>query len=185
MTTVGRQEMQPKLLVPVGQRRRELVRPVDATAVGHHDHLFAGVAKERHHLMDILAQPLCFKLGNDLVEDFGGAILDCPNDTEQHAAGDTAPRAIADSRLAFEGLVAGDLTPAHGAGEQACALRFVPPARSGQGKAPQDRFVGLEQDELAPTSWVCESRELARGRGEGRRGGIKATGGAVGASIFF
>ena len=44
MTTGGRQEMQPKLLVPVGERRRELFRPVDATAVGDHDHLFAGVA---------------------------------------------------------------------------------------------------------------------------------------------
>ena len=79
MTTVGRQEMQPKLLVPVGQRRRELFRSVDATAVGDHDHLFAGVAKEAHHLMDILAQPLCLKMGHDLVEDFRGAILDRSN----------------------------------------------------------------------------------------------------------
>ena len=49
------QEMQPKLLVPVGQRRRKLVRPVDATAVGDHDYLFPRVAKEGHHLMDIVA----------------------------------------------------------------------------------------------------------------------------------
>ena len=76
MTTVGRQEMQPKPLVPVGQRRRELFRPVDATAVGHHDHLFAGVAKEGHHLMDILAQPLRIKMRHDLIEDFRGPILD-------------------------------------------------------------------------------------------------------------
>src|SRR5215813_14736522 len=48
--TMRRQEMQPKLLVPVGQRRRELMRPMDATAVGHHDHLFAGMAKDGHHL---------------------------------------------------------------------------------------------------------------------------------------
>ena len=52
VTTVGRQEMQPKLFVPVCQRRRELFRPVDATAVGDHDDLFPGVAKEGHHLMD-------------------------------------------------------------------------------------------------------------------------------------
>ena len=86
-----RQEMQPKLLVPVCQRRRELFRPVDATAVGDHDHLFAGVAKEGHHLMDILAQPLRIKMGDDFVENFGGAILDGTNDTEQHTARDTAP----------------------------------------------------------------------------------------------
>ena len=82
MPTVGRQEMQPKLLVPVCQRRRELFRPVDATAVGDHDHLFASVAKEGHHLMDILAQPLRIKMGDDLRENLRGAILDSANDTE-------------------------------------------------------------------------------------------------------
>ena len=54
VTTVGRQEMPPKLLVPVGQRRRELFRPVDATAVGDHDHLFPRMATTGHHLMEIL-----------------------------------------------------------------------------------------------------------------------------------
>ena len=100
--TMRRQEMQPKLLVPVGQRRRELLRPMDATAVGHHDHLFAGMAKEGHHLRDVLAQPLRIKMGDNLIEDFGSAILDCADNTEQHATGDTAPGAIADPRLAFE-----------------------------------------------------------------------------------
>ena len=54
VTAVGREEMQPKLLVPVGQRRRELFRPVDATAVGDHDHLFPRMAKKGHPLRDIL-----------------------------------------------------------------------------------------------------------------------------------
>src|SRR5215510_10990741 len=63
VSTMRRQEMQPKLLVPVGERRRELMRPVYATAVGHHDHLFARVAKEGHHLMDVLAKPLRLKMG--------------------------------------------------------------------------------------------------------------------------
>src|SRR4029453_8408091 len=95
MATMSRQEIQPKLLVPVCQRRREPVRPMDATAVGHHDHLFAGVAKEGHHLMDVLAKPLRLKMGDHLIEDFGGPILDSADDTEQHPAGDTAPGAIA------------------------------------------------------------------------------------------
>ena len=43
--TVGWKQMQPKLSVPVSQRRRELFRPVEATAVGDHDHLFSRVAK--------------------------------------------------------------------------------------------------------------------------------------------
>ena len=162
MTTVGRQQMQPKLLVPVGQRRRELFRPVDATAVGDHDHLFAGVAKEGHHLMDILAQPLCLKMGNDLVEDFGGAILDRPNDTEQHAAGDTAPGAIADPRLAFERLFTSDLALAQWPGGQASALGFAPPTRSGQGKTPEDGFIFIEQNDLPSAGPVLEGREFKR-----------------------
>ena len=130
MATMRRQEIQPKLLVPVCQRRRELVRPMDATAVGHHDHLFAGVTKEGHHLMDVLAKPLCIKMGHNLIEDFGGPILDRPYDTEQHAAGDPAPGAILQPRLAFETLVALDLALAQGACGEASALRFVPPARA-------------------------------------------------------
>jgi len=110
VSTMRRQEMPPKLLVPVGERRRELMRPMDATAVGHHNHLFASVAKEGHHLMDVLAKPLCLKMGDNLIEDFRGARLDRPNDTEQHTAGDTAPGAIANPRLAFEALVTFDLT---------------------------------------------------------------------------
>src|SRR5262245_22528078 len=108
MTTVGRQERPLTLLVPVGQRQGALSCPVEATAVGHHDHLFAGMAKEGHHLMDILAHPLCLKMGDDLVEDFGGPILACPHDTEQYPTGDPAPGAIAAPRLTFERLFTSD-----------------------------------------------------------------------------
>jgi hypothetical protein len=84
VATMRRQEIQPKRLVPVGERRRERVRPMDATAVGHHDHLWAGVATEGHHVMDVLAQPLRITMGDHLREDFGGPILDRADDAEQH-----------------------------------------------------------------------------------------------------
>jgi hypothetical protein len=158
--TVGRQEMQPKLLAPVRQRRRELFRPVAATAVGHHDHLFASVAKESHHLMDILAQPLRIKMGDDLVEDFGGAILDRAKDTEQYPTGDPAPGAIADPRLAFEGFVAFDLALAQWPSGQASALGFAPPACPGQGKPPEDGFIFIEQNDLTPVGPVLEGSEF-------------------------
>jgi hypothetical protein len=161
VTTVGRQEMQPKLGMPVRQRRCELFGPVDATAVGDHDHLFAGVAKEGHHLMDIVAQSLCLKMGDDLVEDFGGAILDRADDIEQHPAGDTAPGAIPAPRLAFEGFVAFDLTLAQWPDGQARPLGFAPPARPGQGKAPEDRFILIEQNDFTPAGPVLEGREFA------------------------
>jgi len=152
VTTVGWKQMQPKLFVPVSQRRRELFRPVDATAVGDHDDLFPGVAKEGHHLMDILAQPLRIKMGNDLIEDFRGPILDGTDDAEQHAAGDAAPRAIPQPRLAFEAFFAFDLALAQGTYREASALGFAPPACPGEGKTPHDRFIFIEQNDLAPTS---------------------------------
>jgi hypothetical protein len=52
---------------------------------------------------------------HNFVEDFGGALLDRPHDTEQHPAGDTAPGAITDPGLAFEGFVTCDLTLTQGA----------------------------------------------------------------------
>src|SRR5262249_60433444 len=69
VTAVGREQIKPKLFVPVGQRRRELFRPVDTTAVGDHDDFLPRVAKEGHHLMDIFAQPLRLKIRDDLIEE--------------------------------------------------------------------------------------------------------------------
>ena len=79
------QKMQPKLLVPVLKSRRELMRPMDTTAIDDHDDLFARAATERHHLRDILAKPLGIKMGDDVIEDFRGAILDGTHHAEQHA----------------------------------------------------------------------------------------------------
>ena len=104
--------MQAKLRLPVGERRRELVRPVDATAVDAHAHCFAGWAKERHDWMDILAKLLGIKLGDDFIEDFRGPIWDGPQHAEQHATGHTTPGAIASPGLTFEGRLASDLTRA-------------------------------------------------------------------------
>jgi len=104
MTTVGWEQMPPKLFVPVSQGRRQLVRPVDAPAVGDHDDLFPGVAKEGHHLMDIVAQSLRIKMRHDFREDFRGPIWDGTDDAEPHPAGDAAPRAILPPRLALAGF---------------------------------------------------------------------------------
>ena len=185
VTTVGRQEMPPKLLVPVWQRRRELFRPVDATAVGDHGHLFAGVAKEGHHLMDLLAQPLRIKMRDDLEEDFGGTILDRPNDTEPHPAGNTAPGAVADPRLAFEALVAFDLTLAQWPGGQASTLGCAPPARPGEGKTPEDGFIFIEQNELTPAGAVLEGSECERRPRQLSGVGSEPPGGTAVAYSFF
>ena len=185
VATMRRQEMQPKLLLPVGQRRRELVRPMDATAVGHHDHLFAGTAKEGHHLMDVLAKSLRIKMGNHLIADFGGPVLDSADDTEQHTTGDTAPRAIADPRVAFEALVAFDLALAQGPGGQASTLGFAPPARPGQGKTPEDSFIFIEQNDLTPARPIFEGREFERRPRQFSRVGSEPARGSAVADVFF
>jgi hypothetical protein len=124
-------------------------------------------------------------VGRDFIEDFGGAILDGTHDTEQHAAGDTAPGAMASPCLAFEGLRAFDLTRAQRACGEAGALGFAPPARAGQREAPQDRFIFVEQNDVAPARLVLQGRECDRARGEVGRGGVEPPGGAVVAYILF
>ena len=185
VTTVGWKQMQPKLSVPVSQRRRELFRPMDTTAIGDHHDLFAGVAKEGHHLMDIVAKRLCIKMWDDLIEDFRGAILDGTDDAEQYAAGDAAPRAIPQPRLAFEAFFAFDLALAQGTYREASALGFAPPAGTRQGKTPQDRFIFIEQNDLAPTSPILQGGQLERSPRQLSRGRSQPPGGTAVADVFF
>src|SRR6266567_5310549 len=177
--------MEAQLAAVVVECRVELVRPMDPAAIDDHHHLFLGFAEGRHHLMEIVAQLLGIKVRHDFIEDFGGAILDRSNDTEQHAAGDTAPGAITDPRLAFEGLLAFELTLAQRTYGEACAQGFAPPARAGQSEAPQDRFIRIEQNDLATARLVFEGGEFERTVGEISRGGSKTTGGAVVAYLLF
>ena len=137
-STPRRQEMQLKLLVPVGQRRRELMGSVDATAIDDHDHLFTDAAEEGHQLMDILMKPLRIKLENDPIEDFRGAILDGADDAEQHATGHAAPTPIAPPRLAFDRLFTFDLARAQGVWAGDTAGLCHQPAR---GRTNRDTMV--------------------------------------------
>jgi hypothetical protein len=112
--------------------------------------------------------------------------LDGPYHTEQDAIGHPAPGAIACPCLPFEGLLASDLTPAQRACREPIALRCAPPAGSRESKAPQDRFVRIQQDDLAPAGLVLERRQRDRGIGEGRRGGCQPASGPIEAQrIFF
>jgi len=146
--------MEAQLAVVVGEGRVELVRSMDPAAIDDHHDLFVRFAEGRHHLMQILTELLGIEVRHDFIEDFGGAILDRANDAEQHATGDAAPGTILHPRLAFEGLLAFDLALAQGAGREAIALGSAPPARPGQGKAPEDRFVLIEQNDLAPAGSI-------------------------------
>src|SRR5213595_3845355 len=101
--------MKAKLLAVVLEGRVELVRPMDPAPIDDHHDLFPGCAEGRHDLMAILAQLLGIKMGHDLREDLGGPILDRADDTEEHAAGHTAPGAIAQPGLTFEAFVPFDL----------------------------------------------------------------------------
>jgi hypothetical protein len=177
--------MEAQLALRVVEGRVELVRPMDAAAIDDHHDLFPGFAEGGHHLMHRLAQLLGIKVGHDFIKDFGGAILDRPNDTEQYAAGDTAPGAILQPRLAFEGLLAFDLALAQWTRREARALGCAPPARAGQGKAPQDRFILIEQNDLPAASLVLEGGKFKRTISEVSGGGSEAPGGALVAYLLF
>src|SRR5919205_3549907 len=148
--------MEAKLAVVVLKGRVELVGPMDAAAIDDHHDLCADFAERRHDLMQILAELLRIKVRHDFVEDFGGPILHGANHAEQYPAGDPAPGAIAAPRVPFEGFVAFDLTLAQRTYREAGALGSAPPARAGQGKAPQDRFIGIEQNDLPAARLVLK-----------------------------
>jgi hypothetical protein len=177
--------METKLAVVVLKGRVELVGPMDPAAIDDHHDLFAGFTEDRHHLMDILTQLLGIKVGHDFIEDFGGPILDGANDAEQHAAGDAAPGAILPPRLAFAGFLAFDLALAQWPYREASTLGGVPPARAGQGKAPQDGFVCIEQNDLPTASLVLEGSKFQSPISEVSGVGLQATGGTIVAYPFF
>ena len=186
VAATGRSAIQPKPLVPVGQRRCELMRPVAATAVGHHDHLFAGVAKAGHHLMDILPEPLRIKLRDALIKDLRGPILDGTNDAEQYAAGHATPTPIASPRLTFEGLFAFDLAGPQRPSRQTIPLGFaVPPACPGEGETPENGFIFIQQNDLAATRAIFQRCQVKRRPRQLSGSGTEAPRGPVVADVFF
>ena len=88
-------------------------------------------------------------------------------------------------RLAFEGFVAFDLSLAQRACGEAHALGGAPPAGAGQGKAPENRFVFIEQNDLAPTCLVLEGGKFESAIGEVCGVGIEAPSGPIEAYFLF
>ena len=116
---------------------------------------------------------------HDVITDLRSAILDGADDTEQHAAGDTAPRAVLPPRLPFVTFLLFDLALAQRACGQAIPLGAAPPAQPGQGKAPHDRFIFIEQDDLPATCAVLQGSEFKRAIGEISRRGIEPSSGTA------
>ena len=177
--------MEAKLSMVVLKGRIELVCPMDPAPIDDHHDLFLGFTEGRHHLMEILAQLLGIKMRHELREHFGGPILDGTKHTQPHAAGDAAPGAILHPRLAFEGFLAFDLALPSWPYREARALGCVPPARAGQGKAPQDGFVCIEPNDLPTARLVLEGGKFQSPISEVSGVGLQATGGTIVAYPFF
>ena len=92
--------------------------------------------------------------------------MNSPDHAEQHAAGDAAPGTILPPRLAFAGLFAVDLARAQGTEREAGTPGGAPPARAGQGKAPQDGFVSIERNDLTTACLVLESGQFQSPKSE-------------------
>jgi hypothetical protein len=179
-------EMEAKRALIVVEGGVQLMGPMDPAAIDDHHDLFAEFAEGGHHLMEILAELLRIKVRHNCIEDFGGPLLHGANHAEQHAVGDPAPGAILEPRLPFEGCVAFDLTLAQGTYREAGALGGAPPARTGQGKAPHDRFICIEQNDLPAASLVLESGQFQSPISEVSGVGIEAPSGTVVAyRVFF
>ena len=124
-------------------------------------------------------------MGDNLIEDFRGPILDSTNDAKQHATGDAAPRAILHPRLAFEAFCTFDVALAQGTYREASAVGFPPPAGPGEGKAPPDGLIFIEPNDLAPARTVFPGGECERGIREVRRLGLEPPGRTTVADVLF
>jgi hypothetical protein len=184
--TMGREAMAASLVVVVSDCRIELVRPRDPAAIDDQHALCAGFAAGGPHLMQLLAQLLGIKVRHNVREDFGGARLDRPTDAAQDPAGQATPRSIPHPRLACEGCVAFDLALAQRPCGKASARCVAPPPRPRERKAPEDGFVVIEHQALAPARAVLQGGKCDRALGKVGRGGSEPPGGAAGAQrVFF
>jgi hypothetical protein len=89
-------------------------------------------------------------------------------------------------RLAFEGCIAFDVTLTQGAEGEAHPLCLAPPTHTGEGKAPQDRFIFVEQNDFPSARAILQGSEVDRTIGEVSWGGSEPPSGtAVGYRVFF
>jgi hypothetical protein len=183
---MGREAMEAPRAMVVVEGRVELVRPMAPAAIADHDDVFARCAEDRHDVMEILAECLRITVGHDFREDLRGALLDGADDAEEPTAGDTTPRAGRSSRRPCAPLLRCDLALAQRACGQAIPLGAAPPAQPGPGKAPPERFLFREQEDLTSTCSGLPGGEVKRARGEISRGRLEPSRRTAGASrVFF
>ncbi len=132
-----------------------------------------------------MAQPLRITMGDDLREDLRGALLDSADDAEPHTAGDAAPRAIRQPRLVCEAFLTCALALAQRPCGQAIPLGVAPPARAGQGKPPEARFLFRAHHDLATASPIRQGSACERSPSQGSGVGSEPPCGTTGASSFF
>ena len=182
---MGGETMEASLAVVVVACRVELVGPMAPAAIHDHHDVFAGVAEGGHDLMELWAELLGVQVGHDFREDLRRTLLDRADDAEEDAAGEATPRAILQPRLAFERLSAFALPLAQRTSREACTRRCPPPARAGQGTAPEAGVVCREHNDLTTTRLVLAGGKCASAVSEISRGGIPAASGAGEASVVF
>jgi hypothetical protein len=64
-------------------------------------------------------------------------------------------------------------------------LGFTPPARAGQGKAPEDGFIFIEHNDLTPAGSVLEGSEFERSPRQLSGFGSELARGPAVADVFF
>jgi hypothetical protein len=119
--------MEASLAIIVIEGGIALVCPMAPAAIHDHHDVCAGLAADRPHWRERWAELLGIKVRHDWRENVRGALLDRPQDPEQHTTRAPAPRALASPGLAFEGFVAVALALAQGAGGESAGRGATSP----------------------------------------------------------
>jgi hypothetical protein len=186
VTAARREQVHVPLSGGVVEGRVQLVRPMEATLLGNHHDFFPGVPKDAHHLMDVLAEGVGITMGDDCIDDAGGAVLHGAHDREYDPTGDAAPRTLLRPGLTFEGFFPFDLAWTQRPCRETGAPGASPPALAGQGKAPQEGLIFVEEDELALACTGLQGGQFETSVGQRSGGGSESSSGTAGAQrVFF
>jgi hypothetical protein len=171
MSTMGREAMEAQCAPIVVKGRVELMRSLEPAALDDPHNFLRSFLEHGHDWGQIWAPLRGIDMRPHGREDFGGAIVDGTQAVESPTAPAPAPRALRQPRVPFEALIALHLPWTQGPRAQADTLGCAPPARPRQGQTPDDRFIFLEPNALAPAGRRFQGGECKMGQGQSRRSG--------------
>jgi hypothetical protein len=183
--TRGGETMAAARAVGVVAGRGELVGSRAPAALDDQHDVLAGCADGGQHVLELWAPLLGLPVRHDVRAAFRRAILAGTDATAPDAPGEATPRAVRPPRLPWATFCLLARALAQGAAGEAPARCGAPPARAGQGTAPEHRVVVIEHTDRATARLGREGGQCQSPLGEVSGGGSRRPVGRAELTAFF